>query len=58
MTEILRKHAGVRALFDNRWIYLFGLDDAGRMASRYLGDLSWAAVMPSPAVASRLRVAS
>jgi hypothetical protein len=47
MTEILRKHAGVRALFDNRWLYLFGLDDKGRMATRYLGDLAWAAMTPS-----------
>ena len=41
MTDILRKHEGVRALFDNRWLYLFGLDDAGRMATRYSGDFAW-----------------
>ena len=41
MTEILMRHPGVRALFDNRWLYLFALDDAGRMAWRYTGDLSW-----------------
>jgi uncharacterized protein YbcC (UPF0753/DUF2309 family) len=41
MTDILRKHAGVRALFDNRWLYLFGLDEAGCMATRYAGDLAW-----------------
>lgn len=58
MTEILCKHAGVRALFDNRWLYLFGMDDAGRMASRYVGDLAWAAVTPSAPVANRVRVAS
>ncbi len=44
MTEILRRHAGVRALFDNRWLHLFALDDAGRMAWRYAGDLEWTAM--------------
>ncbi len=43
MTEILRRHPNVRALFDNRWLHLFALDDAGRMAWRYQGDLEWAA---------------
>ncbi len=41
MTQILRKHAAVRALFDNRWLYLFGLDEEGSMATRYAGDLAW-----------------
>ena len=41
MTEILRRHEGVRALFDNRWLNLVALDDAGRMAWRYAGDLTW-----------------
>ncbi len=43
MTDILRRHDGVRALFDNRWLHLFALDDAGRMAWRYAGDLQWTA---------------
>ncbi|WP_407048010.1 YbcC family protein [Methyloraptor flagellatus] len=42
MTEILARHPQVRALFDNRWLHLFALDDAGRMAWRYAGDLRWA----------------
>jgi uncharacterized protein YbcC (UPF0753/DUF2309 family) len=42
MTEILGRHPGVRALFDNRWLHLFALDDAGRMAWRYASDLEWA----------------
>jgi uncharacterized protein YbcC (UPF0753/DUF2309 family) len=29
MTEILKRHDGVRDLFDNRWLHLFALD-AGR----------------------------
>ena len=58
MTEILRKHAGVRALFDNRWLYLFGLDDTGCMAARYMGDLAWAAMRPSSPASNPLKAAS
>ena len=47
MTAILKRHPDVRALFDNRWLYLFALDDAGRMAWRYTGDLEWATVIES-----------
>ncbi len=47
MTEILKRHPDVRALFDNRWLYLFALDDAGRMAWRYTGDLEWVGVIES-----------
>jgi uncharacterized protein YbcC (UPF0753/DUF2309 family) len=43
MSEILGRHAGVRALFDNGWLHLFALDEAGRMAWRYAGDLKWSA---------------
>ncbi|RBJ47021.1 YbcC family protein, partial [Xanthomonas oryzae] len=38
---ILERHPQLRALFDNRWLHLFALDDEGRMARRYIGDLSW-----------------
>lgn len=41
MTDILRRHPGVRSLFDKGWLHLFALDDAGRMAWRYEGDLQW-----------------
>ena len=44
MTAILERHAGVRALFDNRWMHLIALDGEGRMAWRYAGDLRWAAM--------------
>lgn len=49
MSAILEKHAGVRALFDNRWLHLFALDDAGQMAWRYAGDLEWEAMAAQPA---------
>jgi uncharacterized protein YbcC (UPF0753/DUF2309 family) len=44
ITTIIDRHAGVRALFDNKWLHLFALDEFGRMAWRYVGDLDWEAV--------------
>ncbi len=41
MSEILARHPGVRALFDNRWLHLFALDETGAMAWRYIGDCAW-----------------
>lgn len=41
MTNILKRHDGVRALFDNRWLHLCALDDKGHMAMRYAGNLAW-----------------
>ncbi len=41
MTDILRRHDGLRALFDNRWLLLFALDENGCMAKRYAGNLGW-----------------
>ena len=46
MTDILKRHPNIRALFDNRWLHLFALDDAGLMAWRYTGDLDWESVEP------------
>ncbi|MBL0900880.1 MAG: DUF2309 family protein, partial [Reyranella sp.] len=44
MSDILKRHDGVRALFDNGWLHLFALDEGGRMAWRYAGDLTWTAM--------------
>lgn len=41
ITDILARHEGPRALFDNRWLHLFALDAEGRMAARYAGALTW-----------------
>lgn len=46
ISAILERHPGVRALFDNRWLHLFALDEAGRMTWRYAGDLEWIAADP------------
>ncbi len=45
MTNVLRNHGGVRALFDNRWLHLFALDEGGQMAWRYIGGLDWEPVV-------------
>ena len=41
INDILAKHDEVRALFDNRWLHLFTLDDAGLVQGRYVGGLGW-----------------
>lgn len=43
VTDILARHPDLRALFDNGWLHLMLLDDAGRIAARYRGDLKWQA---------------
>jgi uncharacterized protein YbcC (UPF0753/DUF2309 family) len=40
MTDILQRHPGVRALFDNGWLHLLALDQ-GRIAARYRPGLVW-----------------
>ena len=58
MTEVLRKHDGVRALFDNHWLYLFALDDAGAIAWRYSGGLDWAPFAVGQPAIHRSKVAA
>lgn len=41
ISTILNRDPEVRALFDNRWLHLFALDDDGRMNWRYVGDGGW-----------------
>lgn len=45
MGAVLKKHDNVRALFENRWLHLFALDENGQMAWRYDGDLKWSDMM-------------
>ncbi|WP_281967499.1 YbcC family protein [Roseovarius nanhaiticus] len=42
--DILQRHAGVRALCDNRWLHLIALDGSGRPAARYAKGLTWEAI--------------
>ncbi|MRU15918.1 DUF2309 domain-containing protein [Roseovarius sp. A21] len=41
MSEILDRHPGVRELFDNGWLHLIAMDDDGKLAWRYRGNLQW-----------------
>jgi len=41
MTDIIERHESVRQLVDNHWIYLFALDDQGKVTHQYAGDLNW-----------------
>lgn len=54
MTDILMRHESVRALFDNHWLHLFAIDDEGRLAWRYAGDLNWEPVTTAADVRQRL----
>jgi hypothetical protein len=33
----------VRQLLDNGWLYLFALDENGKVTHKYAGNLDWAA---------------
>ncbi len=41
MNNILKKHSGVKELFDNRWLHLIAMDENGDLAWRYSRDLEW-----------------
>ncbi len=41
ITDILKRHEGVRALFDNRWLHLLVMDEDGRLSALYSGNLEW-----------------
>lgn len=41
MSEILERHQNVRDLFDNGWLHLIAMNDQGKLAWRYGGDLTW-----------------
>nr|WP_199900008.1 DUF2309 domain-containing protein [Rhodopseudomonas sp. B29] len=51
ISTILDRHSGVRALFDNKWLHLFALDEQGQMAWRYVGELEWEPVAGAEAAA-------
>jgi uncharacterized protein YbcC (UPF0753/DUF2309 family) len=47
IADILERHDGVRALFDNGWLHLFSLAE-GRVASRYRPGAGWERAAPEP----------
>ena len=52
LTDILSRHPQVRALFDNGWLHLFALDEAGQMRWRYRPGLTWEAAGAEPDMAA------
>lgn len=40
--SILERHPDVKSLFDNHWLHLFAMDEAGALAHRYNGKGGWA----------------
>ncbi|MEO1207688.1 MAG: DUF2309 domain-containing protein [Pseudomonadota bacterium] len=52
MTDILRKHDNVRALFDNQWLHLMAIDADGQVSARYCGDLNWQTTVTEGKVAA------
>jgi uncharacterized protein len=41
ITDVITRHESVRQLVDNNWIYLFSLDEQGKVTHQYSGDLRW-----------------
>jgi len=41
MSKILSKHESVKQLCDNEWIYLFAMNEDGKVAYKYIGNLQW-----------------
>ncbi len=58
ISAVLARHSGVRALFDNRWLHLFALDETGQMAWRYVGNLRWEHETRSDAASSPSAIAA
>jgi uncharacterized protein len=58
ISDILKRHAQVRALFDNGWLHLFTLDEMGQMAWRYAGNLGWTDVRAGAASGVEQKAAS
>lgn len=58
ISDILKRHAQVRALFDNGWLHLFTLDEQGQMAWRYAGNLGWTDIRAGAASDAERKAAS
>lgn len=41
MSKILKKHDSIRELCDNNWIYLFAINEEGKVTYKYVGNLEW-----------------
>ncbi len=56
MDAILEKHANVRELVDNRWLYLFAIAEEGRRILRYDGVGRWVPAGGEPPAEPRPRL--
>lgn len=50
ITAIIARHTGLRDLFDNGWLHLLRMDEAGQLADRYLRGLRWEPVVAAGAM--------
>ena len=50
---VLTRHPQLRALFDQGWLALFAMDDAGAVAWRYCPGAGWVAIPPAAATERR-----
>ncbi len=50
VNAVIAKHDNVRQLLDNGWIFLFVIDEHGKLTHRYAGQLRWATI---PSAATR-----
>lgn len=41
LTAIIQKHEMIRQLCDNEWIYLFAMNEEGKVSHQYKGELEW-----------------
>ncbi len=57
IADILGRHANVRALFDNRWLHLFALNEEGLIAWRYSGGGEWAPMSSASEQVAMMKVA-
>jgi uncharacterized protein YbcC (UPF0753/DUF2309 family) len=44
ISDVLAKHADVRALFDNGWLHLLAFDETAKLSQRYVGNLGWESI--------------
>lgn len=44
INDVIERHETVRQLVDNKWIYLFALDEQGNATHQYSGSLKWSTI--------------
>ncbi|MEH6739042.1 MAG: DUF2309 domain-containing protein [Sulfitobacter sp.] len=44
VSNVLARNHDLKALFENRWLHLFLVNEKGQMTHRYAGELSWQAL--------------